>query len=196
MTHFSAKTFALTAFIALGSLMSTTAHAAIVRSSNGMPVLTKEGNCVISGWEGEQDCAAAKAAAGMGTAETKTEHDQEKTVYFEFNKSTLNAHAKRRLDHLAAKLKAEHKHGAPVVAIAGFADRIGNASYNEKLALKRAQAVRAYLVSKGIKAKKIAVRSFGKTEPKADCPADMPRAKLINCLREDRRVEIEVTETK
>jgi outer membrane protein OmpA-like peptidoglycan-associated protein len=195
MTNFSAKTAALTALITLGALMSSSAHAAILRSTNGTPVLTKEGNCVITGWQGSEDCAAAKAAAGMGSAYNDQGVEQEKTVYFEFNKSSLTMEAKHRLDHLAMKLHGagkHHHHQHQVITIVGFADRIGNAAYNEKLALRRAQAVRAYLVSKGIKAKKIEVRSLGKTEPRAECSADLSRTKLIHCLREDRRVEIEV----
>ncbi|MGB9152544.1 MAG: OmpA family protein [Alphaproteobacteria bacterium] len=184
--------------------MSTSAHAGILYSTNGTPVLTKDGTCVTTRWEGGESCEAAKAAAGEACSHV--ERDMEKTVYFDFNKSTLTAEAKRHLDHLAAKLgggegkegkmdKHHHHHehmSAQTITVVGFADRLGNAAYNEKLALKRAQAVRAYLVSKGIKTKKIEVRSLGKTEPRADCPADLPRAKLINCLREDRRVEIEV----
>ena len=195
MTNFSAKTAALTALITLGSLMSTSAHAAIVRSSDGSPVLTKDGNCVINNWEGSEDCAAAKG----GPAAQEVEHDLEKTVYFDFNKSTLTPEAKRRLDHLAKKLVGvmdkhhHHRHNpGPTITIVGFADRIGNSAYNDKLAMKRAESVRAYLVAKGVKTRKIEVRSLGKTEPKAECPADLPRAKLIRCLREDRRVEIEV----
>jgi len=197
MTNFSAKTVALTALIALGSLMSTSAHAAILRSTDGMPVLTKDGSCVLTNWEGSEGCEAAKANVPV-----VCEHEMEKTVYFDFNKSTLTAEAKRRLDHLASKLEGKmgkhhhHHDGGPTITVVGFADRIGNAGYNEKLAMKRAEAVRAYLVAKGIKTKKIEVRSLGKTEPKAECPADMPRAKLINCLREDRRVEIEVSAPK
>lgn len=193
MTNFSAKTAALTALITLGSLMSSSAHAAILRSTDGQPVLTKDGACVLTNWEGTEGCAAAKA----NVVEAPCEYDMEKTVYFDFNKSTLTPEAKRRLDHLAKKLegkmgKHHHHHEESTITVVGFADRIGNANYNEKLAMKRAQAVRAYLVAKGIKTKKIEVRSLGKTEPKAECPADLPRTKLIHCLREDRRVEIEI----
>jgi outer membrane protein OmpA-like peptidoglycan-associated protein len=213
MNNFSAKTVALTALIAWGAMMSSPAHAAILRRTNGVTVLTKDGNCVITNWEGSEGCAAAKAAAGIGS-ETCMKGELERTVYFDFNKSTLTPEAKRRLDHLAWKLRGgmmegkkegkagkhhRHQHHQPVaveqnITVVGYADRLGNAAYNEKLALKRAEAVRAYLVAKGVKAKKIEVRSLGKTEPRAECPADMPRAKLIRCLREDRRVEIEIGE--
>jgi len=203
MTTFSSKTAALTALITLGSLMSTSAHANILRTVEGVPVMTTGGNCVLTGTDGDSSCPTSGAAA-------PTEMDREKVIYFDFNKSTLTPHAKHQLDHLAWHLNGDgkhegkdegkekgkhhhhHVHTIDNLVIVGYADRIGNAAYNEKLALKRAESVRDYLVSKGIKAKKIEVRSLGKTEPKADCPADLPRAKLIHCLREDRRVEIEI----
>jgi OOP family OmpA-OmpF porin len=148
--------------------------------------MTAEGNCVLTGTDGG---GAGCPMGGMGEA-TNDMYDHEKTVYFDFNKSTLTAHAMHHLDHLAMHLHKDHGHVGEIT-IVGYADRIGNAAYNEKLAMKRAEAVRDYLVSKGVKAKKMEVRSLGKTVPKADCPADMPRAKMIECLHEDRRVEIE-----
>jgi OOP family OmpA-OmpF porin len=124
-----------------------------------------------------------------------TEVDHERVVYFGFNKASLTPEAKAHLDHLAKKIKWTNKrdHNNSTLTIVGFADRIGNADYNEKLALKRAQAVQAYLTGKGVTAKKVEVRSLGKTAPKANCPADLARAKLIECLKEDRRVEIEIS---
>ena len=203
MTVLSTKTIALTTLIALGSVYSGSAHANILRTNAGVPVLTKDGNCVLTGTDGATDCPA-------NTASMVKPVDQEKTVYFDFNKSTLTPHAKHRLDHLAWYLrhqagleevqepKGKHKHHhhhvvahEENITIVGYADRIGDAGYNEKLALKRAQAVRDYLISKGVKAKHMEVRSLGKTAPRAECSADLPRAKLIHCLREDRRVEIE-----
>jgi len=215
MTSLSSKTAALTAVIALGSLLSGSAHAAILRSSNGVPVLTHDGSCVITNWEGSEDCEAAKLAAGLEGSATTAHQEvvREGAVYFDFNKATLSKEAKHTLDVLAAKLnphwgkeekghaegKQHHMHHehhmmhADTLTIVGDADRIGKADYNERLAMRRAQAVRAYLITKGVKAKRIDVRSLGKTAPKADCSADLPRKKLISCLREDRRVEIELT---
>ena len=132
MNNFSAKTVALTALIAWGALMSGSAHAAILRSSNGMPVLTKDGTCVTTNWEGGEGCEAAKL--GVASADAY-EHDMEKTVYFDFNKSTLTADAKRRLDHLATKLEGKmgkhhhhhhHHHHDDIghtITVVGFADR-------------------------------------------------------------------------
>jgi OOP family OmpA-OmpF porin len=193
---FTAPKFVL--LFAVAMLAANPAHAAILRSSNGMPVLTKDGSCVTTGWQGGEDCEAAKAAAGLGskTSEVpaKTENTQDKTVYFKFNQSALTAPAKNRLDHVVKELHAfaKRKQAPQAITIVGYADRIGNADYNKKLALKRAEAVRAYLLSKGVQIK-IALHSVGKTEPRAECSADLPHAKLIRCLRTDRRVEIDFT---
>lgn len=197
MTSLSMKSALLTAAFAVGVLLSSSAHAAIVRTGADVPVLTNEGECVINAWEGSEGCAAAKAKAGLGDAvpmvdEAKTA--REAVVYFDFNKATLTAEAKAELNRYAKSLTGGKK-GAkvyPQMTVVGYADRIGKADYNTKLAQKRADAVAAYLQAKGVKAKKVEVRSLGKTAPKADCSAELPRAKLIECLREDRRVEIEV----
>src|ERR1700761_9465308 len=110
MTSLSAKWAALTAIVVLACLSSGTVRAEIVRSTDGAPVLSSDGNCVISGWTGSEDCEAAKAAAGMGDAVAETTVDRERVVYFDFNKSSLNADGKRRLDHLAKKLHWAQKH--------------------------------------------------------------------------------------
>lgn len=189
MTSFSTKLAVLSAVIALGCMTPGAARADIVRSSGGNPVLSSNGNCVIAEWEGSEDCPGA-----LAQPQAVSMADQERIVYFDFNKSTLTPEAKHRLDHLAKKLHwmAKHDHVAASITIVGFADRIGKADYNQKLGMKRAEAVRAYLGKQGVKAKKIEVRSLGETVPRATCPADMKRPALIKCLREDRRVEVEV----
>jgi len=197
MKNLSLKTDTLATLISLGSLLSTSSHAAILRSTDGAPVLTKDGACVITNWEGSEGCDAAKKmmnlpTSPMGAPCAPMKGDNDKAVYFDFNKSTLRPHAQHRLDHLAKKIEWMCKHGnKETITIVGYADRLGDAAYNEKLAMKRAEAVRDYLLAQGVKAQKIEVRSLGKTAPKAECAADMPRAKLIECLHEDRRVEIE-----
>ncbi|MDE2029449.1 MAG: OmpA family protein [Alphaproteobacteria bacterium] len=215
MTSFSAKTAALTVAIALGSLMSTSAHAAILRSSNGSPVLTSQGGCVVTDWAGGQECAAAKAMAGLPSEVAMPMVERAATVFFGFNSTALTPKGKHELNKLVWKIchhehamwkncRKHHRHmtraevvamrekAEPNIIVVGYSDRLGNAHYNETLALRRAKAVRAYLVSRGILSKKIEVRSLGKTEPMANCPAEMARVKLISCLHEDRRVEVDI----
>jgi OOP family OmpA-OmpF porin len=75
-----------------------------------------------------------------------------------------------------------------VIAI-GHTDSIGSNAYNQKLSLRRASAVKAYLVSKGIEANRIYTEGKGETQPVADNRTKEGRAK-------NRRVEIEVVGTR
>ena len=112
---------------------------------------------------------------------------------FAFGKADLNAAAKDQLDkNVLAKLGncAQIK----VFLITGHTDRIGSQQGNQKLSEKRADAVKAYLVSKGVKADGIETMGAGKTQavPGVKCDDKLPRKKLIECLAPNRRVVIEV----
>ena len=77
------------------------------------------------------------------------------------------------------------------IIVNGHADRLGSPQYNQQLSEKRAEAVRAYLVSKGVDASGIETLGFGKTLPVKSCP-DQERKALIECLAPNRRVVVEV----
>jgi OOP family OmpA-OmpF porin len=114
---------------------------------------------------------------------------------FDFNKSTLRPEGKAKLDELATKAKAIK---LEVIIAVGHADRIGSAAYNQKLSEKRAAAVKAYLVSKGIEANRVYTEGKGSKQPvtKADQCKGAKSKKVIDCLQPDRRVDIEVIGTK
>jgi len=111
---------------------------------------------------------------------------------FNFDKATIRPDAKAKLDDLVGKIKGVN---LEVVIAIGHADRIGSDRYNQKLSVRRAESVKAYLVSKGIPANRIYTEGKGEKQPVKACPA-MPRAKLIQCLQPNRRVEIEVVGTR
>jgi OmpA-OmpF porin, OOP family len=113
-------------------------------------------------------------------------------VLMEFNKSNLDELDRFRLDRdIVEKLSGI---GAVKFAtVSGHADRLGSASFNQKLSEKRADTVKKYLVSKGMDASKIETFGFGKTNPQANCPDQKDRKALILCLEPNRRVEVEVT---
>ncbi len=115
-------------------------------------------------------------------------------VYFDFDKSNLDKLDVFRLDRdIVEKLSGI---GAIKFAtVNGHTDRIGSAQYNQKLSERRADAVKKYLVSKGMDGSKIETFGFGKTMPVKSCPDMKDRKALIACLEPNRRVEVDVTGT-
>lgn len=109
--------------------------------------------------------------------------------HFEFDEYELRDEVKARLDELAVKLQdADYDE----LDVAGFSDRIGDASYNKALSRKRALAVAQYLRDKGVPEDKIRVHGFGDERPVTkfeDCDGLRGDDKIA-CLQPDRRVEI------
>ena len=113
---------------------------------------------------------------------------------FDFDKSTLRAEGKAKIDEVAAKANSLV---LEVVIAVGHADRIGSSAYNQKLSEKRAAAVKDYMVSKGIPANRIYTEGKGSKQPvtKPDQCKGPKSAKVIACLQPDRRVDIEIIGT-
>lgn len=116
------------------------------------------------------------------------------TVSFASNKSALDDADKaqleadiiRRLSLLAA---------INYVGVKGHTDRMGSAQYNQKLSERRAAAVKAHLVARGMEASQIEVHGHGKAVPVTDCPESRERKALAACLAPNRRVEVELQGT-
>ncbi|MDR5814229.1 MULTISPECIES: outer membrane protein OmpA [unclassified Caballeronia] len=112
---------------------------------------------------------------------------------FDFDKAVLKPAGKQQLDDLASKIGALN---LEVVVATGYTDRIGSDAYNNRLSLRRAQAVKAYLVSKGIESNRIYTEGKGKRDPVTGGKCQQKnRKQLIACLAPDRRVEVEVVGT-
>jgi outer membrane protein OmpA-like peptidoglycan-associated protein len=86
-------------------------------------------------------------------------------VYFDFDRSTLRAEALRLLDDAAAKLQANP---GRTLVIEGHTCNIGTAEYNLALGERRASSVRTYLISRGVAANRLEVRSYGEERPRHD----------------------------
>lgn len=113
---------------------------------------------------------------------------------FGFDQDNLQADGKQALDKLLMELKTVN---VDAVQVTGHTDRLGAKAYNEKLSLRRAEAVRNYLVQVGgMPAAKVTAVGVGSTQPEtqsSDCKGMKASQALITCLRVDRRVDVEVT---
>lgn len=111
---------------------------------------------------------------------------------FDFDKAVLKPEGKAGLDKLTNEINGVNYE---TVLVHGHTDRIGSDQYNQKLSERRAGAVKAYLISKGIPNSRITSAGMGETQPvtKAeDCKGPVSK-NLIACLQPDRRVEVDVT---
>jgi len=113
------------------------------------------------------------------------------TALFDFDKAVLKPGGKKALDsEVLSKLKALQSF--EIVVVNGYTDTIGSPAYNQRLSERRAQAVRQYLVSQGIKGDQIQAKGHGEANPIAKCDHVKARAKKIACQAPNRRVEVEV----
>lgn len=121
----------------------------------------------------------AKTADGCPLAVTPKKLTLE-DVNFDYDKATLRPEAVTKLDEAAEALK---QWGNVKVEVAGHTDAIGSDAYNMQLSEHRANAVRDYLVGKGIPAERLTAKGYGKSQPVADNGTDEGRFK-------NRRVEL------
>jgi OOP family OmpA-OmpF porin len=128
--------------------------------------------------------AAAPAAAPAPAAATKVTYAAD--AFFDFDKSVLKAEGKAKLDDLVGKVKGIN---LEVIIAVGHTDSVGSDAYNQKLSVKRSDAVKAYLVSKGIEKNRVYTEGKGEKQPVADNKTSAGRSK-------NRRVEIEVVGTR
>jgi OOP family OmpA-OmpF porin len=107
-------------------------------------------------------------------------------AFFDFNKSTLKPEGKAKLDDLVSKMGGI---ALEVIIAVGHTDSVGGDAYNQKLSVQRSEAVKAYLVGKGVEKNRVYTEGKGKKQPVADNKTAEGRAK-------NRRVEIEVVGTR
>jgi len=103
-------------------------------------------------------------------------------VLFDFDKTTIKPQAAEILDRLVAFMKENPN---SKVSLSGYTDSIGTEAYNQALSERRANAVKDYIVTKGIDSSRISGQGFGESKPIADNKTAAGRAK-------NRRVEIKV----
>jgi OmpA-OmpF porin, OOP family len=133
--------------------------------------------------------AAAPAPTPPKRCDASVTFQKEET--FAFDRYALTAAARTRLDQdvvgkLATCASLES------VVIEGHADRLGSQQYNQKLSERRAESVKAYVVSKGVARDKVETIGMGKTVPAKFCPDSKDRKELIACLAPNRRASISI----
>jgi OmpA-OmpF porin, OOP family len=128
--------------------------------------------------------AAAPAPAPQPPAATKVTYAAD--AFFDFDKSVLKPEGRAKLDDLVGKVKGIN---LEVIIAVGHTDSVGTDAYNQRLSVRRAEAVKAYLVSKGIEKNRVYTEGKGEKQPVADNKTAEGRAK-------NRRVEIEVVGTR
>jgi len=132
-------------------------------------------------------------------APAKAEEPVTASVLFDFDRSVVRPGEASKLDELATKIKGRAFDRLDVV---GYADRIGADDYNLKLSKRRAEAVQAYLVGKGMDAGRIRVEAKGEDDAvtgetcKNMGPESRKNQKLVECLQRDRRVEVKLLATR
>ena len=107
-------------------------------------------------------------------------------AFFDFNKSKLKPEAQAKLSDLVDKTKGVN---LEVIIAVGHTDSVGGDAFNQKLSVARAEAVKAFLTSKGIEKNRVYTEGKGEKQPVADNKTSEGRAK-------NRRVEVEVVGTR
>lgn len=134
--------------------------------------------------------AALPAAAPAARSVTLSADSQ-----FDFDRTVVKPEGQRALDQFAAELKGSDYE---LIIVKGYTDRLGSEAYNADLSLRRAEAVKRYLIeTAAIPPAKIDTEGLGESQALTD-PASCGQpllgersAELMRCLQADRRVEVE-----
>lgn len=124
----------------------------------------------------------APAPAPVAAAPTSEKVSFAADAFFDFDKAVLKPEGKAKLEDLVSKLQGTD---IEVIVATGHTDWTGSDAYNQKLSERRAKAVKAFLVSKGVPEGRVFTEGKGERQPVADNRNREGRAK-------NRRVEVEV----
>ena len=171
------------------------ANEAVVGDASGHCVTDASGtNVRTSAWSDDKAgtaCGAtaaadpAPAAAAPAPAPAATPVSETTTLsaaaLFDFDKDTIKAEARPQLDAIADRVRGLDS--VESVSIVGHTDSVGSDAYNENLSMRRANAVKNYLLDKGVDAGVMNTAGMGESKPVADNGSREGRA-------QNRRVEI------
>jgi OOP family OmpA-OmpF porin len=173
-----------------------TANDSYVGDSNKHYVIDSQGRCVMtSEWSKElatKECnpelfpevTEAPPAPPPPPVPAYTKHTVSATALFDFNKSVLKPEGKKAIHDIDADIKAS-KAKVIDIKVVGYTDSVGTDAYNQQLSIRRANAVKDYMVSEGVDPGIIDAKGMGEADPVASNKTAAGRA-------ENRRVEISV----
>lgn len=205
----SSAVMAFSATAQVTDIKAATPKSAYLQDGRGVVARSTTGLCwrathwtpadAVPGCDGPlaQAAAPAQPAAAPAAPAAKPAPQAEKVTFsadtlFDFNKAVLKPEGKEKLDDLFLKLFGMQ---LEVIIAVGHTDTIGGEAYNQKLSVKRAEAVKAYLVEKGVEENRVYTEGKGETSPvTTDCKGN--RAAQIKCQQPNRRVEVEVVGTR
>ncbi|WP_317201013.1 outer membrane protein OmpA [Janthinobacterium sp.] len=150
------------------------------------PETLQDGKCVAPVVAAPAPAPAARPVAPVAVAPISEKVSFAADAFFDFDKAVLKPEGKSKLDDLSSKLGGIN---LEVIIAVGHTDSVGTDTYNQKLSIRRAEAVKAYLVSKGIETNRVYTEGKGEKQPVADNKSAAGREK-------NRRVEIEVVGTR
>lgn len=142
-----------------------------------------------------RDCAdAAEGRPAVAVAVEAKEPqwiDLAADALFAFDSADLAPHASALIERtiIPALERAEK---VREIRIVGYTDQFGTTDYNLQLSQRRAEAVKAYLVGRGVPALAIVTDGRGSADPVVTCPAGS-RASRITCMQPNRRVRVGIT---
>jgi OOP family OmpA-OmpF porin len=217
---FTPKYAALAVFcaLALGALSAPASaqvgseEKSLLTDSRGAPIMNGFGECWHGGFgptpQWTRGChadapkpvalyvapvAAAAPAAAPAPVYEKVAFDA--NILFDSNKSSLRPAGTEKLDEFVLKIAGLESRSVMAV---GYADRMGTESSNQALSEARVNAVKAYLVTKGVADTRVRTSAWGEMRPttyNAECK-DANNAKNVACMQPDRHVFIEVSGTR
>ena len=157
--------------------------------NNGCPEKDTDGDGIVDRLDNCPDEAGSKENNGCKVRQlvvlTKEKIEILDKVYFAFNKAVIEKRSFPLLDNVAAVVIAHPE--IAKIRIEGHTDSVGNADYNRKLSQQRADAVKAYLVKKGISEERFEAVGFGPDKP-------VETNKTADGRSKNRRVEFNIVE--
>jgi OmpA-OmpF porin, OOP family len=197
--------FAASAVVAFSAqaqtdIKASTPKSAYLQDGRGVVARNATGLCWRTGYSTPADAvpgcdgaltpvAAAEPAApaaAPAAAPTSEKVTFAADAFFDFDKAVLKPEGKAKLNDLVSKLSDLN---LEVIIAVGHTDSIGSDAYNQKLSIRRAEAVKSYLVSKGVESNRVYTEGKGEKQPVATNKTAAGRA-------QNRRVEIEVVGTR